>query len=223
MADPVDGAQSPVGPELPSQSVSKKKSGWSGPWTGAFIGVICLAAMFVLLVLPNFYGSSLSSNDTVAIANLRSICGAQSNFKRDVRYQKLNQRSYANGAKDLYQISSGSMVKCNLIDRAFSNAFGETAEQMISTDPMGKKPKAGYIYVDLSKQADGTHVDLTDPAAPITDFAYCAWPFKYGVTGDPTFVVNTEGTVYAIDNGGKPVDHFPTAEELEKNWHSCGD
>jgi prepilin-type N-terminal cleavage/methylation domain-containing protein len=189
--------------------------------------VIAIIAVIAAIAIPNLLQASLSSNETTTIANMRSICGAQSNFKRAVWYQTLNQNSYANGAKDLYELATGTQRKGNLIDRAYSNAFGSTKAEMIAPASTGKKGKAGYVFTDNSFQADGTtHVDLSDPSVPVVDFDYCGYPVTWNKTGRQAFVVNLEGSVYARDFGvvatTAPVTVFPPATDLTL-WHSTGD
>jgi prepilin-type N-terminal cleavage/methylation domain-containing protein len=188
--------------------------------------VIAIIAVLAALAIPSILQSSLVSNETITIANMRSLCGAQANFKRAIYYPTLNQSSYANGAKDLYEVAATGRV-CNLIDRAFSRAFGADAAQMVSTATTGKKTKAGYIYVDNTRltaaSARGT-VDLTDPAAQINDFDYCAWPISYNKTGRRQFIVNLDGSVYGRDKTADitPESQFPTTSDLTL-WHAVGD
>ncbi len=94
---------------------------------------------------------------------------------------------------------------------------------MVSSDKTGKKPKAGYVYIDLSTKPDGTPVDLKplEPSeAPITAFCYCAIPIEYRKTGRHTLIVDEKGIVNAKRMKGAPVTEFP--RDLS-TWYAVGD
>ena len=143
----------------------------------------------------------IASNETVAIAALRSYLGAQNMFHRTDFYQR-GFLSYANpkagkGFPDLYEIrrpgSGGTAPK--MVDLAFARA----------TSP--ERPRAGYYFVDL------VYEDYS------IDCGLCAVPAKYGETGRRTFVIDVTGVVYESDNGGKAVTTFP---DLERGWVPVG-
>ncbi len=77
-----------------------------------------------------------------------------------------------------------------LIDKAFSRA----------TSP--KSNKHGYFFVDMLT-IGGVRIDW------VNDHGLCAIPAKYGGKTKRTFIVNTTGTVFGKDTGGKPVFDYP--------------
>lgn len=131
------------------------------------------------------------SNETAAVAALRTYLAAQSQFHRTDFYDK-GFLTYANpkdgkGFPDLYQIggpgSGGAVLK--LMDLSFAKA----------TTP--ERARAGYCFVDL------VYDDYT------VDCGLCAVPAEYGETGVHTFIIDVTGVVYRTDNGGKPLTSYP--------------
>jgi len=155
---------------------------------------------------PRTIGGGNAGTEAAAIAGLRAYLGAQGVFQSLDRYGK-GKLVYANridgtGFPDLFRVggplpgytpSDGTEIK--LIDLALARASSpQTA-------------KAGYWFVDIVGDAlTGKHYDYTK------ECGLCAVPAEYGETGFHTFVINTEGTVYKKDNGGKPVTVFPDVD-----------
>ena len=80
-------------------------------------------------------------------------------------------------------------------------------------------PKQGYWfalmkYIDLDgikqpydKEYSGDH------------FAIVAFPAEYGVTGENTYIINEEGTVYQLDRGeGGYLDTYPGICPVDHGW-----
>jgi hypothetical protein len=129
-----------------------------------------------------------SANEAAAIRALRTYLGAQNQYHRSDFYGK-GALSYANpkdgkGFPDLYRVRGKGEVM-NLIDASFARATGP------------ESAKRGYYFVDLQ------YGDYT------VDCGLCAVPARYGETGFYTFVIDVTGTVYAKDNGGKPLTTYP--------------
>jgi hypothetical protein len=86
-----------------------------------------------------------------------------------------------------------------LLDRAFAQAKG----------PDGT-PKHGYLFYSM-ETIGGEKINWAN------DFGLCAVPAEYGKTGRTTFIISTNGTVFSIDNMGKPVTDYP-ADPTEEGW-----
>ena len=83
-------------------------------------------------------------------------------------------------------------------------------------------PWNGYYFVALSKGPDSYHemhdyqTDTDNSGRKVHSkrrFGFCAYPAEYGLTGNFTFIINEENTVFRIDNGGKPLKDYPTFGE----------
>lgn len=91
----------------------------------------------------------------------------------------------------------------------------------------GGTPKAGYFLASLTGSEDG---GIFDPAI---EFAACAVPAQYDVTGRNVFLMDVDGTVYQVDaqtlyptiRRGDPVPPLalcPSANELRTKWIAVG-
>ena len=176
------------------------------PGIAPYVLALVNAAVFVLLGAGCGDPHPSVQNRDTAVTTLRGLAGAQGTFRRADRYGA-GFKTCANGARDLFEI--GDTNEPHLIDRSLADAFGTTAAQMVSPSKTGKVPKAGYVFVDLSRKPDGSPVTLGAPTEALSTYCYCAYPAVYGVTGIPTFVIDQTGTVYEKDTGGKPVTAFP--------------
>lgn len=92
----------------------------------------------------------------------------------------------------------GAGLPIELIDTAFLRA----------TSP--RRNKHGYFFVDMLA-IGGVKINWVD------DYALCAIPAKYGGKTKRTFIINTNGTVFGKDTGGKPVFDYP-ANPVKAGW-----
>jgi hypothetical protein len=65
----------------------------------------------------------------------------------------------------------------------------------------------GYYFVDIVNEGM-TMPYVAGPCSP-NEFGICAAPARYPASGRRTFIMDTTGTVYGKDNGGRPVTIFP--------------
>ena len=157
--------------------------------------VVAIIAVIAAIAIPNLVASRISSNETAAIAALRTYLGAQNQFHRTDFYN-LTWLAYANpvnspsgtyGFPDLYEIggpgSGGSVLK--MIDVTFANAT-----------PVGQA-RAGYVFDDIR---------YTDYSI---DCGLGAAPKEFNRSGRNTFVIDITGVVYQ-QQGSQGVDP-PTA------------
>lgn len=127
--------------------------------------VVAIIAVIAAIAIPNLMASKMASNETAAIAALRTFLGAQATFHRTDFYN--NQRLvYANkgdgssigltGFSDLYEVggpdSGGQVIK--MIDKIFAKA---------AFTGVGN-PRAGYVFDDI--QYGDYSIDCGLGAAP---------------------------------------------------------
>ena len=147
---------------------------------------LCAVIGLAYLFIQNVSGSRIASNESAAIAGLRAYLGAQNTFRRS-DYYGIGKKVYANtrdgtGFTDLYQVGGpGSKSEAiKLIDITFAEAT------------VGGRPKAGYLFADITADADG-------PYDPVTGCGLCAVPASYNRSGRNIFIVDVTGTVYLKD------------------------
>jgi len=49
-------------------------------------------------------------------------------------------------------------------------------------------------------------------------FGFCAFPARYGTSTKSTYIIDHTGQIWAADLGGKPIQSWPTAQELDRSW-----
>ena len=49
-------------------------------------------------------------------------------------------------------------------------------------------------------------------------FAFCAYPSAYDWRHRKTHIINEEGAIYSVDNGGMPITEWPTEWDLAENF-----
>jgi hypothetical protein len=148
-------------------------------------------------VLSEPGGLRAASLETNAVGSCRAYAEAQSMFHRN-DWDGNGVLEYAAGFTQLYSTQDANRTPIQLIDRAFSLAATPRA------------PKHGYYFVDMVS-IGGTKIN------PATDFALCAVPAVYGKNGKQTFIINTNGTTFGKDTGGKPVFDYP-ADPVKAGW-----
>ncbi len=162
---------------------------------GLVVGAIGVAALIAVSIVASRLGPArMASNETAAIAALRTYLGAQSQFHRTDHYGK-GHRVYANpddgsGYPDLYEIGGpGSGGKrLELIDREFAEArHGGPFE----------KPRSGYLFIDIE------YDDFS------TDCGLWAYPARHDRSGRNVFFIDMTGVVYHNDLRGQIPDPVP--------------
>ena len=135
--------------------------------------------------------------ETNAVVSCRAYAAAQATFRRN-DWDGDGVMEYAPDFAELNTVKDGNGEPIQLIDAAFAAARGPGS------------PNGGYYFVNM-KTIGGAAVDWTN------DFALCAVPAVHGKTGRRTFIISTNGTVFGIDNGGKPVEDYP-ADPAAAGW-----
>ena len=186
--------------------------------------VVAIIAIIAAIAIPNLLAARLASNETSAVATLRSICSAQAQFqlsgKVDVNgdgtgeYGLFREMSGAIGAR---QDATGSVVGSTMNPPVLSGGFRNILAS-------GEVSRSGYRYKIFLPSVGGVGVAETVgplPSALSPDLAassWCcyAWPDLYARSGNRTFFVNHSGTLttteevvysgsnaFATGNGGR--------------------
>ena len=176
--------------------------------------VVAIIAVIAAIAIPSLLGARIGSNEAVAMASLRAVAGAQNMYRRsdwdnDLVFEYTGAYSVLNTQTD----ASGKAIK--LIDDALANAA------KTGLGPAGKTlPKAGYVFIDLTGDFDGTtYVDASGDNT--VGYGLCGVPEAYNRTGRNSFVINIQGTVYQKDIDKAPgVVLFP--DTYTDKWATTG-
>lgn len=79
-------------------------------------------------------------------------------------------------------------------------------------------PKQGYWF-SLFKGCDTPNSYAYDSVASRNHYGLMAIPADYGSSGEATFIINEEGTVFTLDRGtGAYLVNYPSHTPAENNW-----
>jgi len=179
--------------------------------------VIAIIAIIAAIAIPNLLSARLNSNETAAIATLRNIISAQSQFQTTAR---ADENTNGVGEYGFFAELSGAQPPRG-IGLPLNPPVLSTAFRNVLTDGAGAGyvSRSGYMYKMFLPAAVG--VPTPEAAAPggiaagvldgdLAETSWCcyAWPADYGNTGNRTFFVNQGGDILATDAGdpaGAPV------------------
>ena len=191
--------------------------------------VVAIIAIIATFAIPNLLRSRMVTNETGAIAGLKSMVNHEEVYK--------SSDADGNGIKDFltnelagfYTTKNALGNEIKMIDVAFAKAdFGSVTgygvvDPTLPSGAANPAAKAGYRYstMDSVFAEDGTLIDINDgdtanggttlspnsglganAAGHTSLYAFTAWPDSYGRSGQRTFIVNQEGQVYGADKGG---------------------
>jgi prepilin-type N-terminal cleavage/methylation domain-containing protein len=156
--------------------------------------VVAIIAIIAAIAIPSLIAARRGSLETNAVGACRSYYSAQTMYRRNdwdgdtvLEYAGDPNSTNAGGAAQTGFValctqtdSEGSEIK--LIDDAFAAAIP------------GGPSKLGYNFQDMT-DIDGTLIDWS------TECALCALPSVYARTGYRTFIICSNGTVFARDQG----------------------
>ena len=156
--------------------------------------VVAIIAIIAAIAIPSLLAARRSSLETNAVGSCRAYCSAQSMYHRN-DWEALQPGpglvgvlEYARPFIWLNNQLDGSGNTIQMIDTAFANAS-------VTAPPIGATtPKHGYIFDDMQTIGAGV-IDW------LNDYGLCGTPSVYGRTGYRTFIVSTNGTVFALDQG----------------------
>lgn len=163
--------------------------------------VVAIIAIIASIVVPNLLSARLSSNETSAIATLRTLIAAQATFQRTTtadanmngvgEYGTFAELSAAVGVRGV------TILRPPVLSTAFRevNAHGEIA-------------RAGYQFsvylpdaagLGLAEVSGGGAPSGIDPDIAETTWCCYAWPTNYGSSGLRTFYVSQAGDLVFAD------------------------
>ena len=165
--------------------------------------VVAIIAIVALIALPNLLSARLSSNETTAIATLRAIISAQSQFQTralaDSDADGLGEFGTIGEMSGAVGVRGGKVMVPAVLSATFRtiNAQGQAARN-------------GYLYKLFLPDAAGVGAgELPGGGASATvdpdlaESAWCAyaWPTNYEQTGVRTFFVNHGGELIFTSSG----------------------
>ncbi|MHC4163168.1 MAG: DUF2950 family protein, partial [Planctomycetota bacterium] len=149
--------------------------------------VIAIIAIIAAIAIPNLLSARLSSNEAAAVATLRNIISAQSQFQVTARADEnsngVGEYGYFTELSGATGVRGGAVLSPAVLSTAFRGA-----------DANGVVTRSGYLYILALPDAAGNAVrpsamNLVDPDLAETTWAAYAWPTNYGSTGSRTFFV----------------------------------
>lgn len=163
--------------------------------------VVAIVAILAAIAIPSMLAARLNSNETAAIATLRTIIAAQAQFQSTAKADENNNGvgehgTFAEMAGAVAVRGTGELLRPTVLSTAFGNVSGGTVA------------KSGYNFavylpgnlgVGVEEEATGGAGVTVD--ADLAESVWCvyAWPNVYGQTGNRTFFVNQGGDVTATD------------------------
>ncbi len=166
--------------------------------------VIAIIAIIAAIAIPNLLSARLNSNETAAIATLRNIISAQSQFQTTSRADENNNGVGEYGT--FGELSGSVNVRGStrtLAPPVLSSAFR-------SVNATGQVSRSGYLFAmylpDTAgkgiPEASGGGIAAGALNADIAETTWCcyAWPTNYGNTGNRSFFVNQGGDITATED-----------------------
>ena len=160
--------------------------------------VIAIIAIIAAIAIPNLLSARLNSNETAAIATLRNILSAQSQFQTMARADENNngvgEYGYLSEMSGGVGVRGGAVLNPEVLSTAFRSA-----------DANGVVVRSGYLFVVALPQANGDgagleNIGLVDADVAETTWVCYAWPSNYGTTGNRTFFVNQAGDIIGTED-----------------------
>ena len=160
--------------------------------------VIAIIAIIAAIAIPNLLSARLNSNETAAIATMRTLISAQAQFqataRADVNNNGVGEYGYFAEMSGGIGVRGGAVLNPPVLSTAFRNA-----------DNNGVVSRSGYLYILALPSSAGapippSNVNLVDPDLAETTWACYAWPVSYGNTGNRTFFVNQGGDIVTTDD-----------------------
>ncbi len=215
---------------------------------------VCLGIGGIPCPIDTVISSGPKKPDSGRISANESSAGAALKLLTSCEATWLQQDCDGNGLKDywtydvsclhrMYRVDGSTKVAFIPIDMA--KADNKPADMKGGELPFGKNlpiepwdkitlsAKSGYFFRAMLTDGSGNSYNINGvginniKATNNSQFAFVAYPEKYGVTGVNTFIVNQEGTIYATDCGSdekKIVLQWPGANPMGekgpggKNW-----
>jgi prepilin-type N-terminal cleavage/methylation domain-containing protein len=164
--------------------------------------VIAIIAIIAAIAIPNLLSARLNSNETAAIATLRNIISAQSQFQTTSR---ADENRNGVGEYGTFGEMSGSIgVRGNAV---LNPPVLSTAFRTVNAN--GEVSRSGYLFAmylpdgtgdGLAEVAGGGADATVDPDLAETTWCCYAWPVSHGNTGNRTFFVNQGGDIVTTED-----------------------
>jgi prepilin-type N-terminal cleavage/methylation domain-containing protein len=166
--------------------------------------VIAIIAIIAAIAIPNLLSARLNSNETAAIATLRNIISAQSQFQTTARADVNNNGV---GEYGTFGEMSGAQGVRGAGNPVLNPPVLSTAFRTVSAD--GEVSRSGYLFQMFLPDANGD--PLAEVAgggadanvdADLAETTWCAyaWPANFGNTGNRTFFVNQGGDIVTTED-----------------------
>jgi len=204
--------------------------------------VIAIIAIIAAVAIPSLIKSKISANEGAAAAGLKTYNGMMATFKKS-NYQGIG-RKYPVGSGTitnvgkycaLYYEVNNAGERVTLIGVADANADcrsdGDTDanEDQGTYTPVIKttgsasyqtavtfdgSPKAGYWFGMCQAYGSTSYV----LSIATNHYGIVAFPDDYGSSGQTTFIVTEEGTVYSMDFGTARWKNVPGTDPVAEGW-----
>ena len=154
--------------------------------------VVAIIVIIAAIAIPNLLGARLVSNETAALATLRTLTASQAQFQTRASVDTDNNGIGEYGT--FYEMASGQPPT---LSSAFRSVNGD-----------GEVSKSGYHFavylpnataVGQKEQAGGGRSGAVDPELAETTWCAYAWPTSRGKSGNRTFFVNQSGDITYTD------------------------
>jgi prepilin-type N-terminal cleavage/methylation domain-containing protein len=166
--------------------------------------VIAIIAIIAAIAIPNLLSARLNSNETAAVATLRNIVSAQSQFQTGARADENDNGvgEYGTFAElsGAVGVRGGAILRVPVLSTAFRTVNGN-----------GEVSRSGYMFAmylpdiagdGLPEVAGGGADPGIDPDLAEAVWCCYAWPGNHGGSGNRTFFVDQEGDIVATDDQG---------------------
>jgi prepilin-type N-terminal cleavage/methylation domain-containing protein len=168
--------------------------------------VVAIIAIIASIAIPNLLSARLSANESAAIATLRNIISAQSQFETQA---VVDTDGDGIGEYGWFTEMAGTAIPRGgvavLIPPVLSSALG-------TLGPLAEINRSGFFFQMFLPDAAGVGVTETAgfaaPDANVCETAWIcyAWPADRQTTGNRAFVVNQTGDVLQTNNQTAPHD-----------------
>jgi len=170
--------------------------------------VVAIIAIIAAIAIPNLLSAKLNANESSAIANLRNVVSAQSQFQSqaavDVDLDGIGEYGWFGELAGTVAMrnSIGPLAGSPLTPPILNGALG-------AVNAVGQVGKGGYLFAMHLPDVNGAPLDeVPGGGSPGTEDAdtaentwICyAWPSRYQSTGLRAFVVNETGDLLQTNN-----------------------
>jgi hypothetical protein len=152
------------------------------------LAVVVPVGVIFVIALPSFVTGPMFHNENAAVATCKAFAEAEEIYRRRDGTQ------YADSLDKLFRLSPPSDPA--LVGKVQAEAEGEPGTVKI--------PCQGYCFKILKAQgpkANGGQRSYIVDGKMTGGYALVAYPFKWGVTGIDTFMINNDGTIVQKDLG----------------------